>query len=140
MIRSARASDIDGEAFDLVFRSYERDAVTRITRERLRDIAGSVLQDGLAIVIEEGGRILGSAGLVRREWDESGETYLIDRWFVNVGGAHAFRELLWGCRRLARQAGLPLFLGVWLNDGVELKARLYTMSGGQLVGALVRFA
>jgi hypothetical protein len=137
MMRAMKPADLD-EAVDLAFAAYHTRAVSEPTLERLRAIGMDTMARGLAIVGEEHGCIVACAGLVRREWDWSGEPYLIDRYFV-ANGAHAFGDLLSGCRQLARAARLPLFLGAMLNEGAETVARLYTINGGELVGTLVRF-
>ncbi len=137
MIRAMKPSDLD-EAVDLAYAAYHGRAVSEPTHERLRAIGLDTMARGLAIVGEEHGCIVSCAGLVRREWDWSGAAYLVDRYFV-AQGQKSFLELLTGCRRLARAAQLPLFLGVTLNEGADTIARLYTINGGELVGTLVRF-
>lgn len=140
-VRAATMDDLEA-LLDHGIKAFQMSAISQPVRDLTRAMGRGVIARGLAIIIEddEGSRILGSIGLVKRTWEHSGLSYLTDRWTC-ADDPRAFPELVHGARMVATRLKLQLMLGVWgaLEARQILLDRLYRTNGGMRIAALYEF-
>lgn len=104
-------------------------AISRISR---------CIQDGAAYVAEDAeGALIGSVGgEIGSDW-YSDQPFLVDAWFYVRPAARSSRaafSLLRSFRAAARDAGLPLRMGVFNGGDVERKDKFFSRAGLRRVG------
>ncbi len=115
MMRIAEPSDLDAVC-GLLRLMHTEVAVLTVDEPKALGTIRAVIDSRQCLVSEEAGQIVGSLGLVYGEpfWYSSDQG-LIDRWFFihpdHRGGGHA-QDLILTAKKLARIAGVPLWVGV----------------------------
>ena len=87
-----------------------------------------VLREGIAIVAERGGEMVGTVGLMPTEWRFSRSLYLGDHWtFVRkkARNSQAGQKLLREAKSVADKAGVILLMGVANMRQTDRKNGLY---------------
>jgi hypothetical protein len=92
---------------------------------------------GLLLVVEDDGEIVGSAALKMQQWDHADSQYLSDMWvYIREGHRNyrAFVDLCDAIKAVAQSRGVPLMVGVMRADDVDRKKLLYERQGFKPLG------
>lgn len=128
IIRTARRDDLMqvfhlGREFGAELPSYmpldETKALQTIDR---------VFKEGLIIVAEVDGKIVGSIGLIARQWWFSDRWFLGDNWIFVSKDHRKSRiaiQMLKRAKQFADKTGLPLFVDIFSFNQVKRKNRLF---------------
>lgn len=106
---------------------------------KVQSSLADLMVSGVVLVTKSGGRIVGTVGLEPSQFPWSDDWHLADRFFYvhpdHRRSAHA-RTLLTEAKKIAKEAGIPLRMGIFGKDRLDAKIKLFRRIMGEPYGAI----
>lgn len=104
-------------------------AVTPVNWNKVAQAVEDIIDDGICILLRDGRKVIGSAGLIEAELWYSDETVIGDKWFYihpDYRSAENFEALKEACKSVAQDKGMLLILSISSEHRTEAKIRLFS--------------
>ena len=104
-------------------------AITPVNWNKVAQVVNDIIDDGICLVLRDGRKIIGSAGLREAELWYSDETVMCDQWFYihpDYRSAENFEALKAACKSVAQDKGMLLILSISSEHRTEAKIRLFS--------------
>lgn len=118
-------------------------APATIDRELVVERIGLVFSNGVCLLAEIDGRLVGTVGLLmeRASWFTK-DTVICDTWAFVVKEyrpLRVFAALMDECRNISKQAGLPLHFQIFTGVETDRKAKLFARHASRCLSKFFRF-